>query len=237
VGIRPKRGSLEHRRFHDLFFLLFILRAHRSMRGEARRKRNQGCSEDTHDEWTAERRPKTRGLGEEVERQERGSGRNRWRGSRSDRSRLPVGRPLVVERKGRRSPCEECLENFGDSRRRRVRSQIAVRDAAFPVLGGGAVLFFVVAWMRVLVMVPVMVLLERIVKHQVGKRNDIEAQQPKRTGKHRPVRSSSGYAHLPTSRPWCGIDLTVRGRLRIHNSTRPVALPAKKEIFTLRGRW
>lgn len=201
VGIRPKRGSFEHRRFHDLFLLL---RAHRSVHGEARRKRNQGCSEDTHDEWTAERRPKTRGLGEEMERWERGSGRNPWRGSRSDRSRLPVGRPLVSRRESRWAPRKERLENFGDSRRRRIGGQIAVRDAAFPVLGGGSVLFFVVVRMRVLLRVPVMVLFERIVKYKVDKRNDIEAQQPERTGKYPPVCSSSGHVQLPTSRPWLG---------------------------------
>ncbi len=77
-----------------------------------------------------------------------------------------------------------------------------MRDAAFPVLGRGAIFFVMVVWMRVLVRVPVMVLFEGIVEHQVGKRNDIEAQHPKRTGKHRPVCSSSGHAQLPTSRPW-----------------------------------
>ena len=136
----------------------------------------------------------------EIKRRESGSGRTRWRGSRSGRTRLPVGRPLVVQRKGSRRPCEERLQNFGNSRRRRGGSQIAVRDAAFPVLGRGAVLFFVVVWMRV----PVMVLFERFVKHLMGKRRHIETQQPKRTGKHRPVCSSSGHAQLPTSRPWWG---------------------------------
>jgi hypothetical protein len=199
VGIRAKGRSFEHRRFDDL---LFLLRAHWSVHGEARRKRNQDCSQDTHDEWTAERRSKPRGLGEEMERRERGSGRNRWRGSRSDRLRLSVGPQLIVQRNGRRSPCEERLENFGDRWQRNDRRQVSMRDAAFAVLGRRAVLFFVVVWMRVLVRVPVMMLFERPVKRQVGKRHDIEAQQPKRTGKRRPVCSSSGYAQLPTSRPW-----------------------------------
>jgi hypothetical protein len=201
VGIRAKGRSFEHRRLDDLFFLL---RAHRSVHGEAGRKRNQDCSQDTHDEWTAERRPKPRGLVEEMERRERGSGRNRWRGSRSDRFRLPVGPPLVVQRKGRRSPCEERLENFGDRWQRNDRRQVSMCDAAFAVLGRRAVLFFVAVWMRVLVRVPVMMLFERTVKGQVGKGHDIEAQQPKRTGKRRPVCSSSGYAQLPTSCPWRG---------------------------------
>lgn len=64
-------------------------------------------------------------------------------------------------------------------------------DAAVTVLRGGFFPFLRIAVVAValmrFVMVAVIVLVERLMKHHVAKRKDIEAEQPEPTGDVRPV--------------------------------------------------